>query len=442
MRLVPGPTARAGPSPPPPRRWAEVALLVFVTIALRLPFIPPIVNMGKDGWAYVEALALQAPYRVPPPGNLGFVLLGRAFLPLAGDAAGAYLLVTLGLAAAATAFFYLLAAELLPAPLATTTTLALLASPIVWFHGTPITSYPVWLAALPAIAFFALRLTRWNRPGDLFALTSAYGIASILRPDVLLFGAPMVAAAVWVARPRPRHAAVAGLILLACTCSWFFGTAALMGGVEPYLRAVSGKHAYHASFGIVGGLADGVARNAIKLVLFLAWAALPVLPVAAYGVWQAACRRRGLLLAGALWAFPALLFSVLVFMGAAGLLLLVLPVVYLAAAYGLAPQPAGQPGALRAAAGMAALFILSVAQFTLVPLLPHRTQRDVILNVTLLRYSGRGLSAGYNYNLSDFGIESSLGNTWRQFRDPAGIPFLPPRLKESSSSPRPVAPAS
>jgi hypothetical protein len=78
---------------------------------------------------------------------------------------------------------------------------------------------------------------------------------------------------------------------------------------------------------------------------------------------------------------------------------------------------------------MTLLGLLSAAQFTGTPLLGEVNQRDVILNVTFLRYSGHGIVGRYNYNLDDYGVSPSLASVSRQIRAPEAIPSKPATLR-------------
>jgi hypothetical protein len=71
---------------------------------------------------------------------------------------------------------------------------------------------------------------------------------------------------------------------------------------------------------------------------------------------------------------------------------------------------------------LSGIALLGALQFTCAPLLPQRDQRDVILNVTFLKYTGAGLAGRYNYNLDDFGVSPALADVRRQMARPGPIP--------------------
>src|SRR5205085_1257859 len=58
-------------------------LTVLFTLVSRLLYIPSAV-MGFDGPEYINALKLDHTYNVPPPGNIGYVLLGKVLMWMPG----------------------------------------------------------------------------------------------------------------------------------------------------------------------------------------------------------------------------------------------------------------------------------------------------------------------------------------------------------------------
>lgn len=403
-------------------------LLVIWVVASRAPYADRFAQMGKDGSLYIRSLALDRSFSVPMPGNIGYVLLGKAANRLWADPVHAYEAVNVGLSAVGVVFTYLFASLVVARPLAAASAFALASNPMVWWHGDVIASYPVWLAIPPAIGFFGLRYVRGRRFADLIGATSALGLGMILRPDLLVFGAPLWFGCLALGRARPRDWAIAVAILaLACAC-WFFGTAWVLGGVGEYLGRVRAKHEGDAEgFSLAKkGLVEGLLRNATKYTLFLAWgAALAVVPFAIEAGRRVLSWRttwRGTLLA-ILWVGPSWAFSFLVFAGNAGLIFPFLPLLTLGAAMGLNLRL----GPRRSFVAMLGLGLIGVAQFVLTPLRTESDQRDVILNVTFLRYTGAGLLARYNYNLDDYGVSPALTSVVRQMRRPEPIPVVPPR---------------
>jgi len=403
-----------------------LALLVVWVVASRIPYLNDFDFLGKDGPLYIRALALDEHYDVPMPGNIGYVLLGKLASLFVPDPVTAFLAVNIGLTVVAVVFCYLFATLIVPRPLAAALTFALSCNAIVWFHGAIIASYPVWLAVLPAIGWFGVRYKRERRFGDLIGTSVALGIGMILRPDLLFFGTPLWFGCLALGRAPWRHWLIGGSILaLACAC-WFFGTAWVLGGVDIYLERVKAKHEYDKTgFSLFArGMVEGLMRNSVKFFLFLAWgASIALIPfVCGVGRELAAWRARwqGLLLA-LLWVGPSWYFSFVIFTGNSGLIFPFLPLLYVAAARGF-QELFGRQRSWRAVAAMLVLGVASLVQYVGIPLRPVKNQRDVILNVMFLRYSGAGIVGRYYFNLDDYGVSPSLASVVRQMRAPEPLP--------------------
>ena len=405
-----------------------IALLVAWVVASRVPYLNHFTLMGKDGVFYVDALKLDRAYNVPPPGNVGYVLLGKAANQVIPDPVQAFAAVNIALTALGAAFCFLIAARGLPRPLAAASAFALTCNPLVWWYGPVVASYLVWLAILPAVAWFGLRFVEGRRQGDLIAISVTLGLGMILRQDLLAFGTPLWAGSLLMGRASRRQWLLGGSILAAACAGWFFGTAAVLGGPEVYLARVQAKHAHDLGYSVARrGLFEGLMRNASKYVLFLAWVAhlaiVPFLVGVLRDLRAARSRWRAIALA-ALWVAPSWYFAFGVFAGTAGLIFPLLPLVYIGSARGLMAL-SGRGRSWRPAMLMALLALAGAAQFTMTPLLRDSDQRRAILNVMFFRYSGTGLHARYNYDLADFGIDGSLKSVLRQLRTPGPLPRVP-----------------
>jgi len=405
--------------------WAFPLVLAVWVVASRIPYLNDFDYLGKDGPLYIRSLALDAHYDVPMPGNIGYVLLGKLASLFVPDPVTAFLAVNIVLTVLGIVFCYFFSTLIVPRSLAAALSFALSCNAIVWYHGGIIASYPVWLAVLPAIGWFGVRYKRGRRFGDLIGTSVALGVGMILRPDLLFFGAPLWFGCLAQGRATWRHWLIGGsIVALACAC-WFFGTARVLGGVDVYLERVKAKHEYDKTgFSLFArGMVEGLMRNGVKYVLFLAWGASIALIPFGWGVgrellaWRA--RWRGLLLA-LLWVGPSLYFSFVIFAGNAGLIFPLLPLLYLAAARGF-QELLGRRESWRAIAAMLLLGVASLAQFVGTPLRTVKNQRDVILNVMFLRYSGAGITGRYNFNLDDYGVSPSLASVSRQMRAPEAI---------------------
>jgi hypothetical protein len=406
--------------------WVFLLALAVWVVASRIPYLNDFDYLGKDGPLYIRSLALDESYDVPMPGNIGYVLLGKFASLFVGDPVTAFLTVNIGLTAIGVIFCYLFSSLIVPRALAAASTFALSCNAIVWYHGAIIASYPVWLAVLPAIGFFGVRYKRATRFGDLLGMSVALGLGMCLRPDLLFFGAPLWFGCLALGRGSWRHWLIAvSIFVLACAC-WFFGTARILGGVDVYLERVKSKHEFDTTgYSLLGqGIVEGLMRNGVKFLLFLAWGASIALVPFAWGAvrelsaWRS--RWRGLLLA-LLWVGPSWYFSFLIFAGNAGLIFPFLPLLYVAAARGF-QELLGRRVAWRPVAAMLLLAVASMLQFVGTPLRTVKNQRDAILNVMFLRYSAAGIVGRYNFNLVDYGLSTSLSSVSDQMRAPQAIP--------------------
>lgn len=425
----------------PARLPLDLVLIVVLAswvVASRVPYLNDFDYLGKDGPLYIHSLALDSSYNVPMPGNIGYVVLGKLARVFAPEPVTAFLSVNIGLTALGVAFCYLFGSLIVPRPLAAAAAFAMSCNPMVWYHGGIIASYPVWLAVLPAIGWFGVRYKRAGRLEDLIGASVALGVGMILRPDLLFFGAPLWFGCLVLGRAPWRHWLIAGSIGLAACCCWFFGTAWVLGGVDVYLERVRDKHEFDKTYSALArGLFEGLARNGVKYLLFLAWGTWIALVPFALGVgrelsaWKG--RWRGLLL-GLLWVGPSLYFSFMIFAGNAGLIFPLLPLLYLAAARGMQGL-VGRRRPWQAVAAMLLLGAAGAAQFVCIPLREVKNQRDVILNVMFLRYSGAGITSRYNFNLEDYGVSPSLASVTQQMRAPEAIHPMDPTRRRSLNVP-------
>jgi hypothetical protein len=408
---------------------AGIATVLAIGVAVaRLPFGGldlPLERHSKDARAYVGSLAFDSSYNVPPPGNIGFVAAARAMLPIVKDPLVAYLIVNSLLSGLAVAAFFLLAHELVSRPTAVAAALALAASPIVWYYGAALASYQVWLTLPPLIAWLGVRFVNGAPGGSALLLGVVSGLATILRPDMVAFGLPLSASFLVAKRAGARDWTLWVLPIAACTAVWFFSTAWVVGGTERYLELVISKHRFHAGFGLWGaGWLEGLLRNSAKLGIYLIWSSGPLLALAAgfaRGHLVSPGRvPRWMLLALLMWVLPGLYFGTVVFAGTAGLLFPLLPPLYLLIASALETATPR-----RAALVLTAAAVIAATQFLATPVLSERNQRDVILNIMIFRYTGAGMLRGYNYNLTDYGMDTSLRESWKQIRDPEPVPLRP-----------------
>lgn len=405
---------------------AAGGLTVF-TIVSRMAYIPGGI-MGFDGPDYINALKFDGTYSVPPPGNIGYVAIGWAFSLVLHDPVRAFAATAILFSVIGAVFTYLFAKLVLSRGPALAVALATITSAMAWYHGVIMQSYIVWLAALPTVGYYGLRLVRERTRGMVVGAALATGLFTIVRPDLVVFAGPLLGACLLLSRARPAWWVLAGAICAACCAVWFFSTAMVLGSVDRYLTLVRTKHEWHESFSASSrGLVEGFMRNTVKYAQFMLWSAHLALPLAAAGLLVYIAKARPhwrAWLIGAAWAGPSLYFALGIFMGNAGLILPALPLVYIAAAAG-AQALFRSAGAATVVMGMIAA--LNTLQFTLAPIPHARNQREVLLAHMFLGYSGTGIARMYTFQLADFGItDKSLKNTLKQFRDPDPVPVYPP----------------
>lgn len=426
------------------RPWAQrshviyIALLVLWGLVSRLLYVTDFESMGKDGPEYINSLALDETYNVPPPGNIGFVALAKVAQVFWPTPVYAYAAVTIAITCLALVFVYLLGTRFMPRPLAAVAALAFSCDTIVWFHGTPIKSYPVWMVALPAIAYFGARFIRRQRTGDLVAASLVLGLGSIVRNDVLVFGGPLWAGCLLLGRARLRHWIIGMALVGICAAAWFFATASLVGGPGALVALVQQKQEGVSELGVAGkGLLEGLLRNGVKYGIWLIWSAHLALIPFAYCLWRYVrsfrAHGRALILA-VLWILPSWYFAFINATFASAQIFQFTPLVYLGAVRGL--QLWARPGdKILPVVGGLVIALACALQFTVTPLLPNSNQRNVILNVNFIKYTGAGIHHDYNYNLVDFGMSSSLKSVVKQLRRPEPVPKIPPPRLQGKNEP-------
>lgn len=405
------------------RGLAGPMALFFVTLLSRVPFAFHHALIGKDGWAYLQALDPSAEFRVPAPGNIGFVLLARLAEAVVGDGVVAYEILSIGASSVGVAGFWCVCRRLFTFGTSFLLCLLLSLNAVVWFHGTPITSYPCWIAMMPWLSWAALKVSRREGACSLVLLTGVYGLGILLRPDIALFGA-----GVWCwALARGRHSARAWA---ACSLGVVgFGLLTLLltvqevGSLERALGGIGARVGYIGEFGWSSqDWIEGVPRNFAKLGLFLAWGCQVALIPAAVGAIRAAGAAREIAVQlAAVWFLPGAAFCLTTFVGTAGFVLLLAPPLYLLAGLCVArsPRPRAWQALLIAAA------VTSTWQFLGIGIREHKSTRDVVVNVTLLRYTGDGVANCYNYNLNEFGVGPSWVEAFEHVVRPVPVPTFP-----------------
>ena len=260
-----------------PRGW-DVAAIVLFTLCSRAAFIPTIV-MGPDGPDYINGMKFDSTYSVPMPGHIGSIALAKFFTLFTCNPAVAFGLAGTVVSTVGALYTLLLFRLIFPRWLALAAAFAVVTNTMVWYHGVILESYIVWFGAMPTIGYYGLKLVRERSTPALVGASLATGLWTIMRPDLVLFGGPLLGAAMLVAwkdtgwsKKKLFWWPLAAAICAVCCCAWFFTTAHILGGVDVFLQRVKEKDAYHQTLGAEHkGLIEGLMRNSVKFGLFLGW---------------------------------------------------------------------------------------------------------------------------------------------------------------------------
>jgi hypothetical protein len=350
-------------------RWAAVggaAVIFLIALMARLPF-------GSEYlWAWDSVLYARAleyfdvgAGRPHPPGSLFYVLAGRAAALFTGDANAALVLVSTVAGAATCAVGYLLALRRFGLLAAVTTSLILLANPLLWHYSE--VAYPYTLLALLAGGLGSALFLSRGTLHESIALSFALGVAAGFRQDLLLLLGPLW---LWsVARNRVSGLAVSACALAAGSLIWLVPSAIFSGGFDRYLGLASGQAIAVADMG--GDTASRLLRNATMTAVGLRWQLLWALPLLPVGVWVLARgqRRDGLpVMPLALWFAAPLLTYLLLHIGEwAYVLSLAVPLALVAAVGASALLTSARPRLTRVVvvAAVSAALIANGASFVL-----------------------------------------------------------------------------
>jgi hypothetical protein len=191
-------------------RLLGLVFFLALTFGSRAPFQSQLLYHW-DSCLYAFALvemdvSLQQPH---PPGNAGYVLLGRLFLLFAGEAHLALLLLSLTASLAATGLFWWWLTERFALGLAAFLTAAFVLSPLFWFAGEVSLPYAVNLPF--SIAFLWMGTRTWRSAGEPWLAALFFFLSGAVRVQVwvLLFPALLY---VLFTRCSPRR----GGLLLGC----------------------------------------------------------------------------------------------------------------------------------------------------------------------------------------------------------------------------------
>lgn len=331
-------------------RWKAtwfVVILVVGTLASRWPFR----TRYLFDWDTANfALALDAydvtAHRPHPPGYPLFVAGAYLARLVLGDANAALVAMALLLSTAAVVALYRLGRLMYGEVVGRWAALLLLGSVSFWASGCIGLTYPALALAGTLVVLHAYRILVL-RKNAVFPLAASYALGGGLRPDLLLFLAPLVGVCLvcmpW--RRRVLALAVGGIGCLA----WLGPAVALSGGPVAYLMALASyvdADVLDRYSGPRLGLAAVVANAELTLryTAYALYAIALLLPGAVLG-WLALLRagrtaveRRSLLVV-LLWIVPMLLFYTTIHIGHVGYVFSFLPALLLLVARGWAALP-------------------------------------------------------------------------------------------------------
>ncbi len=334
--------------------WADAALallLFLVTVQLRRPYKMRL-PYAWDSLLFVRAVDhFNATIHQPqPPGYFFYVSTARLLNLVIGDPHRSLVWISALASGVAVAALYLVTRLLYDRPTGLVAAGLLMTSVTFWFYGEIAYPYTTLAAGSTVLALIALGVRRGLLPGVRGAALAGLAYALILgfRQDLVLFMAPLFAAAFW-GRPLHHWLAAAGAGALG-VLAWLLPTAALSEGLVKYLEATSrqGGSASGASSVFAGGL-EALRFNVREVTTFL-WRGLyfALAPLIYFVLraplsllqWRRAANRRGRAVFPALpwvllWLAPPLTFYVLAHIGDYGYTFSVLPALLVLAARGV-----------------------------------------------------------------------------------------------------------
>jgi hypothetical protein len=342
-------------------------LLLAILAVLRLGVVSHPIPVHGDEMEFVAALGFPEAYGVHQPGYPGWIALGSLLRAAGLSPYAAFAAWALVGSLAAPWLLYALLRRFVSQATAWWAALAYGAGPLVWFHGATALNYTFAAAVGLGIAWFLLaELSQpaTRRSAFWAVLLLACGLS--IRPDLLLWYAPLLMWAAWRAGRATFAQAVLlvalGLAALFALHAWAYGrSAADLGG--PKVSDTIGVIFRTSVFRL--GLVDGLARSGLKLGTLLTWGMGlgAFLTVAAIpGFLRFTASRRSLRTAVLLWLAPPAVFLLLIHMSEAGHVLPVLAPLYVLAAVGLSADDA-----LRAASWLRAAAVVSILQFAFYP---------------------------------------------------------------------------
>jgi hypothetical protein len=322
--------------------------VVLVAIAAALALFPARSRV-PFAWDPVNfALALDRidllQHQPHPPPAVGYVVAGRLFRAVVGDANLALVAWNLLMTALTVVVLFVFAVRAAPSHAERHGWLAvavLLGSPLLWFYGCVAEIYATEMALMLVVAYGCLRLFQGSPP-HAYLCAAALAVLGAFRPSGVLFVLPLAAVAFWRLRTPARLRACA--LFAALTAAWAVPLL-LTVGPATYLSNSWGHFVRTAgpTSAFTGASARELNRHVRDAAVTLA-SGLGPFGVLVWPLFLFVRRPRWrpakvVILLTALWALPCLLFYVLVHMAKPGYLLPLVPVLCLAAAFHYGQEP-------------------------------------------------------------------------------------------------------
>jgi len=264
--------------------------------------------------------------------------------------------------------------------------LLLLSSPLFWFYNEIALPHTLDLLSVTASVWLLYEVRR-GRADRLGWAAIALGVAGGLRPQTLVFLAPLILFAVW---GTPWKKLIAPTILLGVICLlWFVPLIMSVGGLSEYLRLLSiFSKAYQESTSVFSAGLSGLSRNLIKLGQYTAyaWGA----GLVAFVMWpflrprgdrtlnplrELFSRRHERAWFIIFWIAPTIVFYALIHMGQQGLVFTYLPALLLISAAAFVQVYRGMRARFKTSrqtfgAVIVALAAINAAVFVFAPVFP------------------------------------------------------------------------
>ncbi len=370
--------------------WVVPGILFLLTLAIRLPFVSHILYH----WDSVNfAMAIKefdlSKGQPHPPGYIGYVWLTRLVDAFFHNAQTTLVVISVISSALAVVALFFLGKAMFGRTTGLIASVFLAVSPLFWFYGE--IALPHTLDALLVIvAVWWLYETMRGDQRYLYPAVIMSAVAGGVRPQTLVFLAPLILFAVWRVSWRKLFTAAA-LGVLICL-AWFIPLMSWSGGVARYLEVTGAftEQFQRDTSVFLGAGWIGLRRNIIKLTLYTTYGwSLAVIPAVVYGAYHLYQRRwpRGwdnILFLG-LWMAPTIIFYLLVHMGQQGLTFVYLPGLLLISAESLRRLFRANFTSVAAAAAVIAL--LNLVIFTLMPEYPLNSQVVRLLTQTTIANS-------------------------------------------------------